>query len=243
MSCLKTLPIAYSGRISQASLINFAVDVNELLPEIPAGLSLYRYKGSAVISLADLQLSAIRPDFLPECCGLNYRHVALRVLIDQGERAPGVFFWKSFCMQPLLVCGGRLFTDYRLSRAEIRGEECFHLRQGDRSISYRLDEADRPNVALGWETASLNTAYAMHGRGLWQTRIRPEQWPLKPMRCHGFQTSFFRSANCISAFKTTEVLPFYRSAPLKLNSNIPWVQNNKKENGHSSLPQQEYPSL
>jgi len=218
MDWLKTLPIAYEGLLKRVRIVNFSVDKSEIALRIPKAIPLLIEKDKAYISMADLQIRHMRPQGFPKAMSLNYRHVAFRVLVDdrafhEGD-AQGAYFLQSFCDKACLVCGGSLFTDYQLCQASIKGERHFRLHKGKYYLKCDFGEHDGPAQLIDLKrTARLNKGYAVHSGKLWQTRIKPLEWPLECIDCGAFKTNFFDSAQLVGAYQVNGSLKFKRGAP------------------------------
>lgn len=221
MSWLKTLPIAYEGLLKDVRILNFSVPLDEIEKSIPDGLSVTNFQGRAMISLADLRIHEMRPKGFPKWLSLSYRHVALRLLVDAqetGERwGHPVYFLKSFCASACVICGGALFTDYHLQKAQIEEDEQVRLESGEFYLRYSLSGEEEANPVDLQRTARMNTAYAVHWGCIWQTNIKPDHWPIEPVTCHGFSTNLFKNARLEAAYKVKGNLCFERSAPLFLS--------------------------
>ena len=162
--------------------------------------------------MVDVQLKnmrAVAAPFVP----FNYRHVAFRLLVEDSVYndglSKGIFFMRSFTNQRMIVTGGRLLTDYNLSLANIadNGSEVV-ISQGKQFIKYsiREDVAD-PNKELKATIGSLDRAYSMlHKDVLRVTQIQREKWPIQDVTCGGFETSFFKSARLVGAFRVHETI-------------------------------------
>ena len=219
MSWLKTLPIAYRGLLQDVRIVNFSVPMPEVTHLIPEGLKAADFDGRAMISLADLQIRQMRPKALPNWLSITYRHVALRLLVEPiGDETANqaIYFLKSFCASPSVICGAAIFTDYQLQKARIKGDKRVNIKTGKSYLSYELggdrvaDKEDRNR------TARLNTAYAAHDSAIWQTGIKPNDWPLEAVGCREFSTNMFKNARLEAAYRVKGNLCFERSAPLLL---------------------------
>ena len=222
MNWLKSLPVSYEGLLNDIKVINFSVALDEVELLLPAGLKAMNFEGRAMISLADLQLCEMRPKYLPKWLALNYRHVALRVLVERKKAGsgtePAIYFLKSFCGSACLVCGGDFLTDYRLCKAKIKGANMTSIETPNTFLNYTLsgqnDIVDEQDIC---RTARLNTAYAVHGGDIWQTQIQPDDWPLEPVNCSAFTTNLFNDYRVEAAYEVKGTLDFSRSVPSLIN--------------------------
>lgn len=130
MSILKRIPIQYRGELHDVRLINFSVALEEVAGNVPPGIRIRDFGGRALISIVDVKLKNMRPVAFP-FFRFQYRHMAFRLLVDDSEYnngvAKGIYFYRSFTSNPLIVMGGGLFTDYNLGRGAHRGAR----RRGD----------------------------------------------------------------------------------------------------------------
>jgi hypothetical protein len=219
MSILKRIPIQYRGELHDVRLINFSVAIEEVAGNVPPGIRIRDFDGRALISIVDVKLRNMRPVALP-FFRFQYRHMAFRLLVDDGEYnngiAKGIFFYRSFTDNPLVVTGGGLFTDYNLGRAHI--EECdgeVTLTQGDFRVRYRVGNAPSTDEhPLTTSIATLDRAYSVLGKSLRVTEIQREKWPIQPVECTGFENTFFRTAKFECAFRVFETI-YYDWLPPK----------------------------
>ena len=96
----------FTGELHNVKLINFSVNLEEVLPFVPNQLKILQENGKAIISMVDVQLKNMSPKILP-FIKFSYRHMAFRLLIDDSgmnsEHEPkGVFFLKSFSENSIL---------------------------------------------------------------------------------------------------------------------------------------------
>ncbi|WP_125185487.1 DUF2071 domain-containing protein [Botryobacter ruber] len=215
MDLLKKLPLTYTGELHQVCLVNFSVEKEEVLPYLPEGLQLRDYHGRALISLVNVQLRNMRPDFLPKALHFNYQHIGFRLLLDDARysngTAKGIYFLRSFTDKPLLVQGGSWFTNYKLEKASLTNEAgAFELRQHDHFLRYRLSESKplQVNEELQQLVGALDRAYSYIGKELVRVQIMRERWPIEWVTCEGFETNFFQTARFEGAFRVREVIPY-----------------------------------
>lgn len=215
MEMLKKLPINYVGELHQVQLINFSVDMQEVLPGLPPGLQVRDFQGRALISLVNVQLRNMQPGFLPQALHFNYQHIGFRLLVDDSHfnagQAKGIFFLRSFTNKALMVQAGRLLTNYRLEKAVLDNRKGgFELRQQDRFLRYQLKE-EKPaqvNENLKQVVGALDRAYSSIGDQLVRVQIMRECWPIRPVNCENFETNFFETARFEGAFQVEEVIPY-----------------------------------
>ena len=222
MNALKKLPITYQGELHEVKLINFSVDLNEVLPLVPKGIKVREFDGKAIISMVNVKLRQMRPKGLPQNLSFDYQHVAFRLLVDDREynddnQPKGIYFIKSFTNKPWVAWSGSRFTHYKLSSAELEEDEGFELRQGEHFVRYELtDEKEPVNEPLKAIVQPLDRAYAVDDGQLLRTRIQREEWPIKPVHCRGIETNFFKTASFLGAFEVQEVIDYEWMAPVLL---------------------------
>lgn len=217
MSFLKRLPFAYKAIIDKIRVINFTVDMDEIRPLVPEGIQVSSFNGRALISLADLRVKQMRPVFLPSWLSFSYRHIAFRLLIEDehaGSEHQSIYFLRSFADKPLVAFTGNLMSHYQFAHAEIKRESDFNLTTGQYNLSYRLnDHLSVPPDEWKSRVEVINRAFALDAGKRVATWINPQVWPLKPVGCEYFSTSFFPSARLEGAYYVPQSLDFYRSVP------------------------------
>lgn len=221
MTLLKRLPIHYKGELHDVRLINFSVAMEEVRDKIPAEIKIRDFNGRAMISMVDVKLRRMRPSFFPEFLHFNYRHVAFRLLVNDshyngGEKNKGIFFFRSFTSNPLIIAGGRFLTDYNLQSATI--EETGNrvtISQGKQHVKYSLDDTrTTDNQELKETIGALDRAYSVLGNTLRVTLIQRENWPIESANCTLFENTFFKTARFEGAFRVHETI-YYEWLPPK----------------------------
>ncbi|PTX11356.1 uncharacterized protein DUF2071 [Pontibacter mucosus] len=220
MEMLKKLPIEYVGELHQVRLINFSVEKEEVLPYLPKGLKTRDFHGRALISMVNVKLRNMRPDFVPKPLHFNYQHIGFRLLVDDAPysngAAKGIYFMRSFTDKALMVQGGSLLTNYRLEKANIRNKETdFELRQGESYLTYTL--RDEPPAQVNQElqemVGALDRAYSYINGELVRVQIMRERWPIEWVSCEGFKTNYFKTARFEGAFQVREVIHYHWLPP------------------------------
>ncbi|HTF20279.1 MAG TPA: DUF2071 domain-containing protein [Chryseolinea sp.] len=219
MSLLKRIPIKYKGELHDVRLINFSVDMEEVLTKVPQNIKVRDFNGRAMISMVDVKLKNMRTVALP-WIRFSYRHVAFRLLVDDRQNSQdlskGIFFFRSFSDKPLIVTGGRLLTDYNLEMATIKdlGDEVSII-QGGHHVTYCMTGLNTlRNDKLTATIGSLDRAYSTLGTDLRVTQIQREKWPIQLVNCSGFETTFFKTARFEGAFRVFETI-YYDWLPPK----------------------------
>lgn len=223
MNVLKKIPIRYLGELHDIRLINFSVNKNELKDKIPAQLKLRDYKGRALISMVDVQLKRMHPSFIPSNLHFDYRHIAFRILMDDAcynkGLNKGIYFYRSFTNQPLIVLGGSCLTDYHLEYGHIYEEaDDVVLTKGSQRLVYsidnKIDHLTSGMESLKHEVGSIDRAYSILNNRIRVTQIVREKWPIEPIECHMKENTFFESARLEGAFKVFETI-YYQWLPPK----------------------------
>jgi hypothetical protein len=222
MSLLKKIPVTYAGEL-HIRLVNFWVDIDEVLPFVPKPLVPRNFDGKALISLVNVELKKMHAELFP--VNFSYRHIAFRLLLDDsklnGGESKGIFFLRSFTDRSEIVLGGNLLTDYRLEKAEIRNlDRMLELRQESNYFHYALD-LDRAPLADEKQrkiVGALDRAYAVDGSEVKMVRIMRDKWPLRQVQCYLVETNFFKTARPASAFVVDEVIPYRWQAPQIISS-------------------------
>lgn len=219
MKLLKQLPITYKGELHNVKLINFSVDLEEVIPLVPEGIKVRDFDGKAIISMVNVKLRHMRPTGLPKGLSFDYQHVAFRLLVEDGPlndgENKGIFFLKSFTDKPMIVWGGNLMTNYRLTHAKITEKAAFRLEQGEHFVRYRLTDKPTPeDEVLKSMIGAIDRAYAIEEGRLMKTAIQRETWPIQWVHCTDFETSFFKSARLLGAFEVREVIHYHWLPPV-----------------------------
>ncbi|MBA3901279.1 MAG: DUF2071 domain-containing protein [Bacteroidetes bacterium] len=208
------IPIKYFGELHQIKLINFTIDMDEVIRKVPEPLKIRSFNGRAMISMVDVHLKKMRPSFLPEALSFEYRHVAFRLLIDDSQYndgpMKGIYFLQSFTDKPLIVFGGGLLTNYNLETATFKQEkECFRLQGMNHCLEYQLNaEKHKDLPKLKQSIAAIDRAYAVADGKVKVTQIQREKWPIQEVSCSRFETDFFKSARFEGAFEVKEVIHY-----------------------------------
>lgn len=220
MNVLKKIPIHYKGELHDVRLINFSVSMDEVRDKVPPGIKVRDFNGRAMISMVDVKLKKMRPDFMPEILHFNYRHVAFRLLVEDSQYNnglnKGIFFLRAFTDKPIIVAGGKLLTDYNLETGHITEmDNEVIISQGQQLVKYCLDNSkitanDELKVTIG----ALDRAYSVLDGIVRVTEIQREKWPIKPVNCTGFENTFFETARFEGAFRVFETI-YYDWLPPK----------------------------
>lgn len=207
MKALKKLPIIFAGHLNDVKLINFSVDQEEVANLVPLPLKIRDFGGRALISMVDVKLTGMHPTFLPKWCSFNYRHIAFRLLVEDGHLndgvAKGIYFLQSFSNRPLLVFGGNLISPYHLTTAKFEPNDAgIKVKKGNRYVEYELDETPgtQPEGLFYEAVRQVDRAYSTLGKEVFKTQIRREEWPLEAREIKHFTTNFFQTAKLESAY-------------------------------------------
>lgn len=213
----------FKGELHEVKLINFSVDINEVLPFVPKSLKVLEDKGRAIISMVDVQLKKMKPTAFP-FMKFGYRHVAFRLLLnDEGlndhGKPKGIYFLKSFSNRPVLNFFGNLISKYNLTNAKV--EEYFDavsLKQNENYVDYALDPYASPEEddELYQKIHRIDRAYATEQNDIFVTRIARKHWPIEPVKCYHFATNFFKTAKFLGAFRVKDVINYTWNNPSKI---------------------------
>jgi len=223
MNLLKRIPVHYRGELHDVRLINFSVDMNEILPMIPHHIKPRNFNGKAMISMVDVKLKNMRPVFLP-FLRFNYRHVAFRLLVDDsvynGGVSKGIFFLRSFTDRNIVVTGGSLMTAYNLEFARIsEGDNEVVISQGANRVRYVLQrETVVPDSKLKETIGVLDRAYSVLDDTIRVTQIQREKWPIEQVACDGFENTFFSTARFEGAFRVNETIYYDWFPPKRISA-------------------------
>lgn len=223
MDMLKSLPLSFKGDLHQVRLINFSVDLAEVQPVLPEGLTPRLINNRVLISMVNVKLRHMHLSGTPKHLGFNYQHIGFRLLVDDslwgGRGDQGIFFLRSFSDNPVAVEAGNLLTHYRLEHAQIKDlDYVLELRQKDRFLHYAFSDTKPENVneELKSTIAAIDRAYAMNGSTPQLTRVVRDSWPIEWIDCYHFETNFFETARLEGAFQIHEVIPYHWLAPQTL---------------------------
>lgn len=230
-SFTRTLPLRFQGELHDIELVQFSLDPDEARRHLPEPLAPRIQDGRALVSLVNVRLVGMRPRWVPRRLTFGFRHVALRMMIDDrpftgmGEER-GLFFVRSFTEHPFIAFGADWLSHYRLTRADVHATGGgWEICQEDKVVRYRLSEpGGRPEGPLftDWAraevpVASLDRAYAVDRRGdVWRTVIRRPDWPLVPMGVQDFRVDFFDSARLECGFRVAVPVPYVWEAPERI---------------------------
>lgn len=223
MNLLKKIPIQFKGELHDVRLINFSVALEEVKDKVPSNIKVRDFNGRALISMVDVKLKNMHPVFVPPFFHFNYRHLAFRLLVDDSIYNEGVnkgiYFYRSFTDKPLIITGGKLLTDYNLELAQI--EEANNevtLSQGKHHVKYCVDNIiSASNDDLKKTIGALDRAYSVLGNTIRVTQIQREKWPIQPVKCSGFENTFFKTARFEGAFRVLETIYYDWLPPKAIN--------------------------
>jgi len=223
MNLLKRIPITYNGELHDVRLVNFSVALEEVIDEVPSSIKIRNFNGRAMISMVDVKLKKMHPVFAPSFLHFNYRHIAFRLLVEDGIYNhginKGIYFYRSFTNKPFIISGGRLFTDYNLETAQIvEKDNRITISQDSRHVTYCIDDIPVPsNEDLKKTIGALDRAYSVLGNTVRLTEIQREKWPIQAVKCSNFENTFFKTAKLEGAFRVFETI-HYQWLPPKVIS-------------------------
>lgn len=222
MSLAHRLPLSFRGTLHDVRLVNFSLDYGEAEALLPQPLRAGTFRGRALVSMVSVYLRAMRPAPLPALCGFGYRHVAFRLLLDDsrytGDRPRGIYFLRSFVRNPLLALGGRLLTDFRFSTARVEQTPGSLLAETDDGfVTARFSDTEtNADPELCRLVGAVDRAYAVHNGTMYSVRIQRQSWPLRPLACTHFATTFFHSARFEGAFTVPGIVPYMWLPPREI---------------------------
>ncbi len=214
MGILKKLELSYRARLKNIRLINFSVDQGELYQYMPR-LPLFHFRGKPIVSFLDVCIYHLEPSFF-KYLHLSYRHLAFRVLINDGFLHSdginrGIFYVHSFAEQRFIVNAGRLLTNFNFHRGcFISDEGKFSVRCENKFLSYHIDaeKGKYENEELRQTLMHIDRAYSCSGKRVKCTKVNRFSFPLKEISCDYFDTNFFNSAELLCAHAIDEILDY-----------------------------------
>ncbi len=228
MNGLKQLPITYVGELHDVQLIQFSVAIEEVASFVPSSIVVKNFDGRAMISLVNVCLKKMRPGFFNKHITFEYQHIAFRLLVEDaiyhGEKEDkGIYFLRSFTNKPLVVVGGKLFTDYQLEYAQIASKNnMLELRKKEQFLHYALEDAPpkTQNKPMKTMIETLDRAYSAGREGIRMVQIQREAWPIEWVNCYYFATNFFETARLEGAFKVRETIHYQWLPPQQITLSV-----------------------
>ncbi len=211
----------FSGELHEVKLINFSIDKEELKGRLPKRLKVFDYEGRALISMVDVHLKKMMMHrFLPS---FAYRHVAFRLLIDDGEFSKagpkGIYFLQSFSSNALMVLGGNWVANYNLTLAKMaQNQNEFVLHQKEKYLNYTLDPflpAEESEILFA-AVRRIDRAYSFAKDAVSVTQITRKEWPIETVMVKDFSTNFFASAKLEGAFSVKKTIPYIWEQSVKI---------------------------
>lgn len=203
---LKTLPITFTGDLHQVKLISFSVATDEVLPNLPSEIKPIIEDDRVQFSLVSVELQNMKSNVFPLSFG--YHHVALRLRIkdagfNKSGKDQGIYFYKSFSNNPMMVAGGKVFTNYNLQKAQFDYSNTeMEVLSDDGYIKFALDLRSRAETStrLYQDIERLDRAYFVAENQLYRTVITRKEWPIQWAECFAFETNLFNTAKLEGAF-------------------------------------------
>lgn len=215
---LKSPGLQFQGELHDITLINFSIEPEEVREALPQPLELRLFNGRALISMVDVCLRNMRAKGPLGSFRFDYQHIGFRLLVkdfqwNADNENHGIFFLDSFTDRNLMVLGGKLFSNYRLSKAHLHQlPQGLDLEQGNRFLHYDYSspiKAQNPNgIALQNTIALIDRAWAVENEKLYKTQIVREKWPLEAVQCNRFETNFFETAQLEGVFRVPETIDY-----------------------------------
>lgn len=191
---------AYTGELRNIRLWAFSIERDEAQALLPTPLVVRNFRGRALVSMADVSISKLRVRGFPAQVGLHYRHIVLRLLIDDSRysrgRQRGAWFMRSFVEHSWLAAAGNALTEFRFSAASLSsGDKQLDVQCGEHRIHCAWEERCPPlsDNALLSEVQTLDRAYSVRNSRVWCRDIQRGSWLPKPLACKNFSCSWFES--------------------------------------------------
>lgn len=197
---------AFTGELRNIHLFTFSIDLDEAQKHIPAPLQARNVRGRALVSMADIQMCRLRPLGCPAWSGLNYRHIVLRILIDDRRHSSGeqrgAWFFRSFVAQPWLAAMGNTCTEFNFCSAAISGGSGqLAVRHSGHTISCAWEYTPSAcDASLLREVQTLDKAYSVRNGKVFCRSIERSSWQPVPATCRDFSCSWFESVQLEGLF-------------------------------------------
>ena len=209
------------GELRDVRLFNFSIAMDEARRYIPEPLQPRNFRGRAVVSMADVQIAGLRPAGCALCPGLSYRHIVLRMLIDDGRYSNGeqrgAWFFRSFAAQPWIARSGNLLTEFNFHTAVIGGGASqLAVQCGTFTIFCEWEHTTPPafDEELRRAVQTLDRAYSVHNGRVLRRDIERSRWLPVPATCRAFSCSGFDSIRFEGLFRISQPVS-YRWFPQK----------------------------
>lgn len=205
------LPVI-QGLIRRRILVNFRVDRQVALRQMPACFRPKLQAGQAVAGICLIRLEHIRPKMMPEIVGLNSENAAHRVAVlwddERGEGREGVFIpRRDTDSQVARLMGGRVFPGEHhrasFSVSETENEISFKMKSQDEEVAVELKGrvADKlppssifPSLQAAssfFEAGSLGYSVTGDPSLLDGVTLRTEGWRVEPLDVTEVYSSYF----------------------------------------------------
>jgi hypothetical protein len=205
------LPII-QGLIRRRILVNFRVDPQVALRQMPARFRPKLQAGQAIAGICLIRLEHIRPKMLPEIVGLNSENAAHRVAVlwedEEGRPREGVFIpRRDTDSQMARLMGGRVFPGEHhrasFSVSESATEIRFKMKSQDAQVAVeltgRVAEQLPPSSifpSLGaassfFESGSLGYSVTGDPGRLDGVTLKTEGWRVEPLEVGDVYSSYF----------------------------------------------------
>lgn len=110
------------GRLAECVLVSYRTPAGSVRGWLPAGLELVTRGEWAFWNIVACRVEGMRPAGLPSWLGLDYHHVAYRLLVRAqvaGATVDGLYFLRSDADNGLIAASGNWLSDFRFHRAAI----------------------------------------------------------------------------------------------------------------------------
>jgi hypothetical protein len=205
------LPII-QGVIRRRILVNFRVDPQAALRQMPARFRPKLQAGQAVAGICLIRLERMRPKMLPEIVGLRSENAAHRVAVmwedEEGERREGVFIpRRDTDSQVVRLMGGRAFPGEHhrasFSVSETETGISFKMKSEDALVAVELtgrvaEQLPRSSIfpslqaaSSFFESGSLGYSVTSDPGRLDGVTLKTEGWRVEPLDVADIYSSYF----------------------------------------------------
>jgi hypothetical protein len=166
MNCMKN-PLTMRGELHRCWLFAYRTPVESVASRVPKPLRLVTCRGWAFWNVVVCRVRALRPAGCPRWLGLDYWHVAYRLLVEvplaSGRVEQGLYFVRSECDHPWVHSLGNLLTDFAFHDAVIHVEEGpegvrAQIRSQQGRAHFQTRREGMPHLAEGSPFASMEEA-------------------------------------------------------------------------------------
>lgn len=153
-----SITFAMTGRVTDCVQLTYRTPSDSVRDLLPGGLELVTRGPWAFWNVMCCRVEKLRPVGVPAFCGLTYRHVAYRLMVqamnDRAEVVRGLYFTRSDANAKAVALLGNRFSDFRLHSATIKqhADDC--------GVRYAVSGTDYAQGELELEVAHAPAALA-----------------------------------------------------------------------------------